>query len=363
MCVVHESLEDFLRDFLGMARATVYSYEFTGIVSIIQSLVLPGDYVLYEDKCQPAIERALIMSKSRPRSFKRGVEGLNAGLVGCRKTMKRRRSVRERLFVVCEAVSVYDGTVADMMEYVRLKYEFGARLIVVDTLGMGAIGKCGKGSLFLQEGFEPRDVDVYIGSFENAFGSVGSFVAGSVCITSQQILNGKGFIFSASSPPFLCIAAQRALERFGTDQGQILVDTLRERTTLMYDLLDDCASISVMSERGAPFVRWTLVACEKMFERAKEKQMHDDYGEQGAAVAVEETMFLIAAELRAVVDRMLKKYRVSAVVDVRLPKLPKESVVCPPSIRLCPRSCHSVAHVQEAALAAVASAVAVSANL
>lgn len=56
------------------------------------------------------------------------------------------------------------------------------------------------------------DIDIVTSSLSNSLGSVGGFCVGKKEVVYHQRLNAAGYCFSASSPPYLLVAASSALE-------------------------------------------------------------------------------------------------------------------------------------------------------
>lgn len=80
-----------------------------------------------------------------------------------------------------------------------------------ESLSLGVLGKTGKG-VTEYHGVDVGDVDMLMGSFENALGSVGGFCAGSSAVVEYQRLFSLSYCFSASPPPFLVQAVVSAIK-------------------------------------------------------------------------------------------------------------------------------------------------------
>jgi serine palmitoyltransferase len=60
-------------------------------------------------------------------------------------------------------------------------------------------------------GVDVNDVDIICSSLGNSIGSVGGFCIGKKEVVYHQRLNAAGYVFSASSPPYLLVSACTAL--------------------------------------------------------------------------------------------------------------------------------------------------------
>lgn len=78
---------------------------------------------------------------------------------------------------------------------------------------------------------------ILIGSLATTLGSVGGFCIGSREVVDHQRLSGAGYCFSASLPPFLCVAATTALQRMAGSSD--LLERLRGNAMHMRARLDE----------------------------------------------------------------------------------------------------------------------------
>ncbi len=78
--------------------------------------------------------------------------------------------------IVVDGIYSMEGDIADLPGIVALKRKYGARLMVDDAHGMGVLGEHGRGTAE-HHGVED-EVDVVMGTFSKAFGSLGGYVAG-----------------------------------------------------------------------------------------------------------------------------------------------------------------------------------------
>ena len=92
------------------------------------------------------------------------------------------------------------------------------RVVVEESHSLGVLGATGRG-VSEHFGLEPRDIDILIASLSPALSSVGGICAGSHLVCDHQRLNGAGYVFSASLPPFLATAALRGLDLLRGDPG------------------------------------------------------------------------------------------------------------------------------------------------
>lgn len=102
-------------------------------------------------------------------------------------------------FIVSESVFSMDGDVADIRKLVELKKRYSAVLVIDEAHSVGAIGPEGRG--VCAELGVLDEVDVMIGTFGKAFGSVGAFAITAEWIKEMLINRMRSFIFSTALPP------------------------------------------------------------------------------------------------------------------------------------------------------------------
>ena len=77
--------------------------------------------------------------------------------------------------------------IAPLKEIVTLKNEYFFRIIMDDSLGVGTLGKTGRGTCEYW-GVPTSAIDVLTSSMSHALGSVGGFCAGARTVVFHQVL-------------------------------------------------------------------------------------------------------------------------------------------------------------------------------
>jgi len=147
----------------------------------------------------------------------------------------RSRRPWQRIFIIVEGVYSMEGEIARLPEIIAIKKKYKAYLYVDEAHSIGALGREGRG-LCQHWGVDPADVDILMGTFTKAFGSVGGYVAGSQELISFLRHTSYGQIYATSmSPP----CAQQALSALkvlvgvsggGTKEGQRRLLALQENS-------------------------------------------------------------------------------------------------------------------------------------
>lgn len=209
----HLELEQDLANFLNVEETVVYSFGFSTIASAIPAYAKATDVIFYDERCNFAIQRGIVASKSRAIKFKHNdaddldykLEELKAELVkknGAKKTL--------RLFLVVEGIYANTGQICRLRELNELAKRHKMRLFIDESRSFGILGDEGKG-ITQHHNIDINDIDLIMVSLENALCSFGGFCAGTSFVVDHQRIAGAGYCFSASLPPFQCRAAQEAL--------------------------------------------------------------------------------------------------------------------------------------------------------
>jgi serine palmitoyltransferase len=79
-----------------------------------------------------------------------------------------------------------------------------------DSLGIGTLGANGRGTCE-HWGVPTNKIDILTGNLGHSIGSLGGFSCGNKTVVNHQRLNASGYVFSASSPPYLVSSATKAI--------------------------------------------------------------------------------------------------------------------------------------------------------
>ncbi len=112
--------------------------------------------------------------------------------------------------IVVDGIYSMQGDMAPLCELVELKKKYGARLFVDDAHGTGVCGENGRGTA-AQFGVED-EVDLQMGTFSKALGTIGGFVAGPKVVIDFIRYNAPTFLFTKAMPISLVAATRKALE-------------------------------------------------------------------------------------------------------------------------------------------------------
>jgi serine palmitoyltransferase len=153
----------------------------------------------------------------------------------------------KRIFIVIEGIYSMEGEMPHLAEVVRLKKKYRCYLYVDEAHSIGALGAHGRG-VCEQTGVDPADVDILMGTFTKAFGSVGGYIAGDTEFIEMLRHRSHGTTYATSfSPPCVqqALGALRVISgEDGTDEGQQRIKRLHENSNYFRKRLEEEGGLS-----------------------------------------------------------------------------------------------------------------------
>jgi serine palmitoyltransferase len=241
---VHLRLEEAIQEFLGTEAAILYSSVFATIASAIPCFARAGDIVVVDEACAYPVQVGVSLARAHT------ILAPHNDVAALRKIFETgapsRRRENQRVFLIVEGLYLNTGDIAPLAEIAAMKDEFCFYLVLDESHSLGVLGETGRGAAEAA-GVDRSQIDLSLGSLSTAFGSVGGFCAGSTTVVKHQRLNGSGYVFSASSPPFISVAALESFSELDRD-GRRIVAELRTKAALVHREL--AAASSLLSVRA-----------------------------------------------------------------------------------------------------------------
>lgn len=253
---VHLELEDKIAKFCGTHDAIMYSDGASAVSSAVAAFAKRGDLLVVDEGVYESLQTGVTLSRSAVKYFKHNdLADLRRVLEQIDANDKRigRNQGGQRRFIVVEGLYKNYGDLCPVDEIVKLKREFGYRLIVDESFSFGAIGPTGKGSTEEHKMAFMDDVEIVTISLENSFGSVGGVCIGDEEVIDHQRLSGAGYCFSASAPPFTASAAILSLEALQEKSAKLL-EALAICRKALYSGLKTIPQIEITSDERSPIV-------------------------------------------------------------------------------------------------------------
>lgn len=190
---VYQELEELLSSLYGKESALLYNSGYHANVGISSALNRKGD-VIFSDKLNHA---SIIdgMRLSEGKFFRFPHNDMHA----LEKLLERERKNFNNAFIITESVFSMDGDIEDLKKIVELKKKYNCIMIIDEAHAFGVFGEKGLG--VAEELGIIDDVDLLVGTFGKAIGSMGAFVTGSKTMIDFLINKSRSFIFSTALPP------------------------------------------------------------------------------------------------------------------------------------------------------------------
>lgn len=199
---LHEQLDRKVAEFKRVEAALTLQSGFMANCAVIPALVGKGDTIVSD-----ALNHASIIDGSRlsradikvydhnnMESLETVLKGPNSG----------------RVLIITDGVFSMDGDIAPLTEIVALAERYKAMTMVDDAHGEGVLGESGRG---IVDHFHLHGkVDVEVGTFSKAIGTIGGFAAGSARLIEYLKQRARPFLFSSALTPPDVAATHKAIE-------------------------------------------------------------------------------------------------------------------------------------------------------
>ena len=224
---VQVELEKKIAEFMEVADSITFSSGFLANAGVIRMLVDPFPYkmplpfgnqagvILSDEINHASIIDSVRLSRAEREIYKHNdMKDLERLLAEHKK---------KRKLIITDGVFSMDGDFADLKTIVKLAGEYDALVYVDDSHGTGVLGPHGEG-LCHHLGVN-KDVDVIMGSFTKAWGSIGGFVTTTTSDLSEYLrVTARSYIFSDPILPCVVAGLIKSLELIKNG------DSLREKT-------------------------------------------------------------------------------------------------------------------------------------
>ncbi len=190
---VYKELEDLISEIFNKEKTLIFNSGYHANVGINSCITEKGD-VIFSDKLNHAsIIDGMQLSKSKFFRYPHNnIEALEKLLIRERKNFKN-------AVIVSESVFSMDGDIANLNKLIELKEKYNCMLILDEAHAFGVFGKTGIG---VTETLGLTDkIDLIIGTFGKAIGSMGAFATGRKILIDYLTNKSRSFIFSTSLPP------------------------------------------------------------------------------------------------------------------------------------------------------------------
>ncbi|HLH86388.1 MAG TPA: glycine C-acetyltransferase [Thermoplasmataceae archaeon] len=207
---IHAKLEEKVAKFKHMESSLVYQGGLLANSGTIPALVGKEDLTLSEELNHASIIDGVRLSGSSRVVYK------HLDMEDLEQHLKDSGSYRRKL-VISDGVFSMDGDIAPLDRMVELSEKYGAMCYVDDAHGEGVLGKNGRG---ICDHFNVSDrIDIEMGTFSKAIGSMGGFVAGPEELIEYLKRRSRPFLFSSALNPGDTAAVMKAIEIMERDDS------------------------------------------------------------------------------------------------------------------------------------------------
>jgi len=200
---IHVQMEERLSAFMRRDAVLSFSTGYQVNVGVLSCLLDRHDLAFLD-----SLDHASIIDGVR-LSFGKAIKFKHNDMDDLASKLANSDPERGRMIVV-DGIFSMEGDIANLPELVRLKKQFGTRLMVDDAHSLGVLGENGRGT-GEHFGLE-HEVDLVMGTFSKSLAAIGGFVAGDTQVIEYIKHHARAEIFSAAPPPSSCAAVIKALE-------------------------------------------------------------------------------------------------------------------------------------------------------
>lgn len=202
--VVAHRLEARLAELFGRP-ALLFNSGYHANIGIIPALLGKKDLVLSDKLNHASLHDGLRICRADCKRYNHG------DYAHLRRLLEQVRERYDRVLIVSESVFSMDGDCADLGRLVALKEEFDCLLYLDEAHAVGLYGRQGLG-LSEQEELLPQ-IDLLVGTFGKACGSLGAFLICREDIRDYLINHSRSLIFTTALPPVVLSWNLFVLER------------------------------------------------------------------------------------------------------------------------------------------------------
>ena len=214
---LHMELERRLARFKGAEDSLTYPTGFMANSGLIPQLAGKGDLIVSDELNHGSIIDGVRLTRADKAIYKHNdADDLAQVLDEAEKHDPEYR----RILIITDGVFSMDGDIAPLNDVAKLGGEHGAMVYVDDAHGEGVLGEGGRG-IVSHFGLDHKDVQVEMGTFSKAYGTIGGHVSGSESLVKFAWNKSRTWLLSSSHPPPVVAATIAAIDVLETEPQHV----------------------------------------------------------------------------------------------------------------------------------------------
>jgi glycine C-acetyltransferase len=194
---LHMELEKRLAKFKTSEASLTYPTGFQANSGLIPQLVGEQDLIISDELNHGSIIDGVRLSRGERAVYKHNNMNDLARVLDEAETHTPQY---RRILIITDGVFSMDGDIAPLDQVAKLGAEHGAMVYVDDAHGEGVLGEGGRGILSHFH-LDHKNVQVEMGTFSKAYGTVGGHISGSEDLVKFAWNKSRTWLLSSSSPP------------------------------------------------------------------------------------------------------------------------------------------------------------------
>jgi glycine C-acetyltransferase len=230
---LHMELEKRLARFKDAEASLTYPTGFMVNSGLIPQLAVKGDLIISDELNHGSIIDGVRLTRADRAIYKHNDMGDLSRVLD---EAERHDPEYRRILIITDGVFSMDGDMAPLDEVAKLGEEQGAMVYVDDAHGEGVLGEGGRG-IVSHFKLDHRRVQVEMGTFSKAYGTIGGHVSGSLDLVRFAWNKSRTWLLSSSHPPSVAASTIAAIDVLETEPHH--VKNLWDNTDYFKKAVDD----------------------------------------------------------------------------------------------------------------------------
>ena len=214
---LHMELERRLARFKNSEASLTYPTGFMVNSGLIPQLVGEGDLIISDQLNHGSIIDGVRLTRADRAIYRHNDTDDLAKVLD---EVEKHDPEYRRILVITDGVFSMDGDIAPLDEIAKLGGEHGAMVYVDDAHGEGVLGEGGRG-IVSHFDLDHKRVQVEMGTFSKAYGTIGGHVSGSLDLVRFAWNKSRTWLLSSSHPPPVVAATIAAIDVLETEPQHV----------------------------------------------------------------------------------------------------------------------------------------------